>query len=230
MNLYFLVEGQTEAKLYPKWLTYLLPEFERVGSYKQAMQANYYIFNAGGFPSIIYKHLPNAIREVNAAGNYDYLVMCFDADEQTVSEREIEVLDCLRRKNISLDNTELVLIVQQCAIETWLLGHRALYNHAHNNKELVKYLRFYNIAQRDPERMGKPKGYDKPLQHFHYEYFIKLCHAQGVQYRKGHPTGVMEQSYFKQLEARILDTPHLPSFRHFYDFCQRVSEELRRRR
>jgi hypothetical protein len=33
MNIFFLVEGeQTETKVYPKWLTYLLPMFTRVYS------------------------------------------------------------------------------------------------------------------------------------------------------------------------------------------------------
>ncbi len=30
MNLYFIVEGKTEQKVYPSWLSYLLPELQRV--------------------------------------------------------------------------------------------------------------------------------------------------------------------------------------------------------
>ncbi|MDM8520453.1 DUF4276 family protein [Anaerolineales bacterium HSG6] len=227
MNLYFLVEGQTEAKIYSKWLQYLLPDFERVKSHNRVSHKNYYLFNAGGFPSIIYKHLPNAIREVNTAGKFDYLVMCFDADENSVTEREDEVVRCLEKKNLFLENTQLILVIQNRCIETWLLGNRAVSNGVRRKKDLKKYTKFYNVALRDPEKMAKPKGFAKPLQQFHFEYFMKLSQHQAIRYRKGHPRGVAEESYLRELEARIDETNHLPSFRNFRNFCRQVSEAVR---
>ena len=36
MNLYFLVEGRrTESKVYPRWLSYLLPEYRQVNNHTQ---------------------------------------------------------------------------------------------------------------------------------------------------------------------------------------------------
>lgn len=53
MNLYFLVEGVTERKLYPKWINYLLPSLTRVFSPDEAEQNNYYLISGGGFPSLL---------------------------------------------------------------------------------------------------------------------------------------------------------------------------------
>ena len=42
MNLYFLVEGaQSERKVYPAWLTYLLPELQRVDNCDDVNEKNY---------------------------------------------------------------------------------------------------------------------------------------------------------------------------------------------
>jgi hypothetical protein len=37
MNLYFIVEGVTESKVYPSWLSYLLPELERIRNASKAL-------------------------------------------------------------------------------------------------------------------------------------------------------------------------------------------------
>ena len=97
MNIYFLVVGKTEAKIYPPWLAYLVPELKRVKYHDDVVKRNYYLFNANGYPSIIDVHLPRAIEDVNSVGRYDYFVMCFDADECTVEERVAEVKDHLRQ-------------------------------------------------------------------------------------------------------------------------------------
>ncbi len=229
INLYFLVEGQTEAALYPEWLNYLLPDFKRVKVYNQAKDKNYYLFNAGGFPRIIYTHLPNAMCEVNEAGNYNYLVMCFDADECTVKERKNEVIACLKKKNIELNNTRLVLIVQNCCIETWLLGNRRIYERTPPRNMLSKFTYFYDVSQYDPEKMSKPRHCDKTRQQFHAEYFIKLCRYKKMKYKKGHPQDVLAPSYLQQLQARIDETNHLGTFRYFRDFCQQVNAEVSHR-
>ncbi|AFW95223.1 hypothetical protein FJR06_08540 [Dolichospermum sp. UHCC 0352] len=44
MNIYFLVEGDTEEKVYKAWLKYLLPELTRIGLPHQVDHNNYYLF------------------------------------------------------------------------------------------------------------------------------------------------------------------------------------------
>ncbi len=227
MNLYFLVEGQTEAQLYPEWLSHLLPDFKRVKSFDKVKYKNYYLFNAGGFPRIIYTHLPNAVSEVNESGNYNYLVMCFDIDEETVEERAKKVQACLTQKNIRLDQARLMLMMQNCCIETWLLGNRRIYEKMPPKNMLSKYTHFYDVSRDDPEFMDKPRHSDKTRQQFHAEYFIKLCRHKKIKYKKGHPQDVTSPGYLRQLQNRIAETNHLATFRYFRNFCLRINEEVR---
>ncbi len=52
MNIYLLVEGHTEADVYPAWIGHLLPELERVDNYDEVEQNNYYLFSSCGIPHI----------------------------------------------------------------------------------------------------------------------------------------------------------------------------------
>lgn len=61
MNLYFILEGEkTEILLYPKWISYVLPNYTQVDFENQVDTNNFYIFSGGGIPSI-YNHTVNAI-------------------------------------------------------------------------------------------------------------------------------------------------------------------------
>ncbi|MEE3719858.1 hypothetical protein V2H45_24255 [Tumidithrix elongata RA019] len=165
MNLYFLVEGKSEFNLYPKWLTYLLPDFTRVDEFDRISDRNYFIFQGGGQPEIIEEHLPNAIRDINSLSSndnkYDYLLFCLDAEEQTIDELKTEILTSLcSKKDIDLSKLELVLIIQNRCIETWLLGNRNFVPTQFGNTPLdecepfLTYRNYYDVRDKDPELMG----------------------------------------------------------------------------
>ena len=66
MNIYFLVEGQsTEAEVYPAWLSYLIPDLERVYNFDEVEKNNYYLFSSFGIPYID-KDILNAVEDVNS--------------------------------------------------------------------------------------------------------------------------------------------------------------------
>ena len=49
MNLYLILEGdQTEPKIYPKWIGYVLPYYTQVNFENEATKNNYYIFCSAG--------------------------------------------------------------------------------------------------------------------------------------------------------------------------------------
>jgi len=92
MNLYFLVEGkQSERKVYPAWLDYILPELQRVESCDDVNEKNYYLISGEGYPSLIYDFIPRSIAEVNSNGKYSYFVVCLDAEKNTVAELKTEI-------------------------------------------------------------------------------------------------------------------------------------------
>lgn len=94
MNLYFLVEGNTEKDFYPSFLDfYFGNKISKVDFSIDAISNNYFLIGSGGHPFIyngskIPKDsdaaLKNSILEVNANPVFDFLVICLDADELTV--------------------------------------------------------------------------------------------------------------------------------------------------
>ncbi|QSJ15639.1 hypothetical protein JYQ62_28045 [Nostoc sp. UHCC 0702] len=227
MNLYFLVEGKsTETKVYPAWLAYLLPEIQKVEHYDQVSKNNYVLFSGYGYPSIIYDHLPNAIADIQVNGNYDYLVVCLDADEVTVDERKQEVSDFLNNNAINLGNTELVIVVQNRCFESWCLGNRKIYSKNPQSSPLLDYTRYYNVSVNCPELMGKYQKFNTHAQ-FHKAYLREIFKAKGIKYSEKNPGDVLESYYLKELETRIeQQKQHLLSFQEFIKFCKSIKHKL----
>jgi hypothetical protein len=227
MNIYFLVEGRsTEKKLYTAWLNYLIPELQRVNFYDQIAQNNYYIISGKGYPSILEEGIPNAIDKIQEVPKYNYLVICLDAEEDTVEEREKYVNDFIT-KNITIPaQLEIVIIIQNRCIETWLLGNRKIFNSKQPLQGLLAdYVQYYDVSQNDPELMGKFK--QKNHADFHLVYLQEIFRAKNLSYSKKFPGETQEEYYLQQLIKRIDETEHLKTFQKFINFCDNIRQNLR---
>ncbi|WP_414577982.1 hypothetical protein [Anabaena sp. CCY 9402-a] len=227
MNIYFLVEGKsTERKVYPAWLAHLLPELQRVNNYNNVVKNNYYLFSANGYPSIIYDHLPNAIADINANGNYSYLVVCLDAEEVTVEYREKEISECLISQSCTLENTQIVVIVQNRCFETWCLGNKKIYTKNPSDNPLLTYARYYDVSVNCPELMGRYSEFSTHAK-FHEAYLKELFRAKNISYSKSNPGDVIKSYYLEELLKRVQnETGHLPSFQTFIQFCNMIKGKL----
>ena len=226
MNLYFLVEGmQSERKVYPAWLSHLLPELTRVQSYDEVNEKNYYLISGEGYPSL-YDFIPPSIEEINLSGKYNYFVLCLDAEENTVAERHAEIYDFFNQEKLALKNAELILIVQNRCLESWLLGNRKIYSRNPQNKPLLDYTKYYDISVNCPENMGKYQNFNTHAQ-FHGAYLRSLFEAKNITYSKKRPGDVLKPFYLEQLLARIQFQPEqLTTLRQFIDFCNIVKSKL----
>lgn len=223
MNLYFLVEGRrTERQVYPAWLAHLLPQFSRVGVAGNASDNNYYLISGNGYPRILDETLPNAIDEVNELGNFDFLVVVIDSDEEGVAEKEREIRNYIDENNLRLRNCELKIVVQNRAIETWFLGNRDVFKPVPEDEKLRDYIDFYNVSTQDPEAMGFPEDDFDNHATFHFKYLKKMLRERGVRYSKVSAGGVTDLAYLNALQSRIRDTQHLSSLQSFLDFCDRI--------
>ncbi len=227
MNLYFLVEGcRSEVKVYPAWLSYLLPELQRVKVYDEVNKNNYFLISGQGYPSLL-DFIPPAIEEINLTAKYNYFVICLDADEVTVNERKEEVTQFFQDHQLKLESAELIIIAQNRCIETWFLGNRRIYTKNPQNSPLLDYTRFYNVSIHDPELMEKYPGF-KYHSPFHEAYLRALFQAKNIVYTKKRPGEVLKEYYLKEVLNRFLDQPeHLKSFGDFIRFCQAVKQELK---
>ncbi len=225
MNLFFVVEGQTEAKVYRAWLAHLVPHLKEVEDPHEVTENNYYLIYAGG-QSAIKKLIADSIAEINQVGRYNYLIICLDAEESLVKSKKSEVykhlVDC-STKGISLQNAKFKLIIQNRCLETWFLGNRDMYPPNPYHSTLVDYLNnHYNASINDPEKMPKHPNFTTHAD-FHKNYFWLLVKEKKKHQRKGDLGPAVEPTYLNALQARIKATPtHLKTFQIFLKFCQEI--------
>ncbi|KHG42636.1 MAG: hypothetical protein HEQ20_25180 [Aphanizomenon flos-aquae KM1D3_PB] len=222
MNIYFLVEGDTEEKVYKAWLKYLLPELTRIGLPHQVDHHNYYLFNAKGQPGIIYRHLPDAIANIQGYSKYNYLVICLDAEEVTIDYKKQEIYKCLKSQNIDLGNIQFHIIVQNRCFDTWCLGNKGIYPLQPEISPLLDYTNYYDVSVNCPEIMGK-QNFNTHAQ-FHKDYLKELFKINNLKHYKI-TNEVIKEEYLEQLIARVQnETEHLPTFQTFIEFCNMIIE------
>ncbi len=226
MNLYFLVEGRsTERKVYPKWVSILIPEMKRIEHHTLATNNNYYLFSGEGFPALLDNHLVNTIKDINESGSFEYLILCIDADEDSVECRKNQVLDFIKNNKIKLKNCELILIIQNKCIETWFLANRKVFTNQPQSKTLVNFIKFYSVKTDDPELMRKYSGFQATAQ-FHEAYLKEMLAEKNIRYTKKYPNDVVEQHYLNELIDRANSTSHIQSFKEFLNFCEKINQEI----
>lgn len=225
-NVYFVVEGESEYEIYPKWLLHLKPELTQVATFEEIEENNFFIFSSMGYPSI-YKEMLNAIEEIRENQKIDYLFVCLDAEETSVKERLEEIQQKINSIEEGLpDKLNIIVIVQDPCIETWLLGNQRLCGAAHT-QEFNNCLNFYNVRSQDPEVMKvhtDEQFEDMTRAHFH-EYYLKHMlknKDRRLTYKKGHTTYVCQKSYLDTLITRINSTTHISSFKHFINAIELI--------
>lgn len=224
MNLYFLVEGKrTEKKVYPAWLSHLVPSLRRVAFLKEIDVNSYFIFSGEGYPSLIGVHFRNAVQDYRQSGKLDRLVVCLDVDQTTPNMRSKEVFEVARSLEFPLE--QLRVITQESCIESWFLGNRKAVASSPQSAELSAYVQFYNVRRDDPESMGTFSRF-KSRSDFHSKFFHLVAQEKGFQYTKHRPGHVLDSAFLDELLARRNATGHLPTFGSFIDLCDEIRSEF----
>lgn len=221
MNVYFLVEGKTERKVYPKWLAYLAPQLKRVDFPSDVLTDNYYLISGGGFPSILDNHLIDSAADVNASGKFDYFVLAIDTDNVSATEKREEVEEFITDHNIVFNDCKLVILPQVVCMETWFLGNQRIYARNPSFAQISAFTCHYNTAQNDPEKMQQPKGYSGSIGDYHFQYLKNMLREKNIRYSKKNPQGVTESYYIDELRSRIKSDPNcLNSLQNFLMFLE----------
>ncbi len=222
MNLYFIVEGRrTEARVYPRWFTHLLPNHNRVQAADEAATNSYYLISGEGYPNLLYETLPDAIETILSLPtcDYRYLILCLDADEATVEERINEVLEAYQENPLP-DVVNFRVVVQNRCIESWFLGNRRIFPRNPQNSTLRGHIGFYNVADNCPEEMGYLPAFRNHA-HFHEDYLRLIFQERNLSYSKQLPGQVQEEHYLNQLIARSEDSA-LQTFGQFIALCREI--------
>ena len=240
MNLYFLVEGNTESEFYPKFVDhYFQGKLKRVQDFDHAISNNYHLVGSGGHPYIYTgpkfpdpnaAALKNAILDVNTNPVYDYLILCLDADETTIEDRIVEFNNYIKKfknEGVVLNSyCEFKLIIQNRCIETWFLGNKKMLKSNPNSEPLISYVKYFNVKTDDPELMGNYSE-DYTHQDFHLQYLRAMLREKRLQYKKELPLTVASESYIEQLEKRVAEKgKHLTTLADFFNFCHYVKSKI----
>lgn len=226
MNFYIVVEGdKTEMSVYPAWLSILAPNYSRVENAWDVCDNNYYIFSAGGIPSI-YNHVKNAVEDINSINSkggakYDYLLVCLDTEEETreyiLQQIELE----LQKSGVALQNAELVVFEQKVCMETWFLGNRNVFKENPQNAKYLDYIKYYNVGKNNPEEMGNiNENMFSTKAIFHFQYLKRMLEERNMTYSKRNTKDVQQQVYLQQLIKRFEETGHIETFGSWYEFVK----------
>ena len=224
MNIFILVEGKTERKIYPKWLAHLVPHLSKVDRPALVNQNNYCIVSGNGYPSIL-TFLENSIEEINRINAFDFFVLIADADDKSVAERALEIQNYLIKNDIKLNkSTQFVIILQRCCLETWLLGNRKIFKKNVQDSELSSWVKHYDVSTNDPELMPIPTNYTCSIGNFHKMYLKKMLAERRITYNETQPNAVIEPSYINNMIGRFMRTKHISTFGNFLLFCKKINQ------
>jgi hypothetical protein len=217
-----LVEGDcTEKRVYRKLIPYLLPKLTEVKRFDAVKENNFYVFTGGGYPNIKNVLLKNSVTDIEACGNYDYLVVVVDTDNENNDDKIKKFV--IENNILTNSSCKLCIISQNPCLETWFLGNRQIYLTAKTHEDFLSHAAFYNVSEQDPELMLKPVDFIGSISNYHSKYLKKMLAAQNINYSKQKPANVVKPEYFYELKNRISETNHLCSLRNFFSFCETIS-------
>jgi len=224
MNLYLLVEGKrTEPKLYPEWIKCFIPGIKQIEdpfllNTESFLDNTFYIFSGLGYPSLLDNHLKNAIADINKIPRINHFAICLDSDERSVAQTKEIINNFITKHHLSLLHANLSVIVQDCCIETWLLGNRRIYHRTPTDKELLECISHYDVYTHDPELMREvPPGYN--CSQYHFYYLRQLFQSRNISYTKKNPGHASAAIYLNELIKRNEETGHISTFGQFKEFC-----------
>lgn len=224
MNLYLLVEGRrTEMAIYPAWIELMLPQMRRIFRPFDVKENNYYIVSGFGFPNLL-GHIKNCAKDIDRYPEFDYLLICLDSDDESISSRIREVEQALNSPDSWPEQSRVKVVVQRKCIESWLLG-APLMEKAKSKPAAQPFLSFYDVTRNDPEKMGKPNDYHGSASGFHCTYLTMLCESIGTFYSKRNPQVACTQEYVDGLYHRVHQTQHLSSLRNLFDFLDYLATD-----
>jgi len=149
MNIYCIVEGECEKKVYPTWIKHWTNSLQVVDCITQVSNDCVYIISAMGYPRI-FEMIRNGITDVNSYGIFDRLVISVDSEESTYEEKLLEIQNEI---NKYMCNIEVYIIIEHFCLETWALGNQTIIRRNTENPVLQEYMNLYNVTRLDPENL-----------------------------------------------------------------------------
>ncbi len=218
MNVYLLVEGdRTEKIIYRNWISAIFPQLSQVATVEAVQDNHFFLISGHGYPSYL-SRIKAALTDILSIHRFDHFFICIDAEEMSLQEKVAEIQAILDDSPF-FANTHI--IVHDCCIETWFLGHQRMLKTHPLSDDLRAFKKFYDVSLQDPEKMGAPEHYETRAQ-YHLDYLKAMLREQEVQYSKTLPRCTAEKHYFDSLADRFDNTQHLASFGRLLQIWRRL--------
>ena len=108
MNIYLVVEGSGEKKVYRKWIPWLFPEYTIVNDLDKLSNNNIYIISGRGYPSY-FDIIERAAEDVYTNPTINRLVVAVDSEEMSYDQKRKEDLSEILEKEKSCLYKEITL-------------------------------------------------------------------------------------------------------------------------
>lgn len=210
MNLYIVVEGMGEKKLYETWIPLVNRSLRNANFISEVKHDCFYIVSGGGYPNYL-DIIDDGIDTVNSKSIFDRYVIIIDSENLSRAEKLHEIHAHLLNKRC---NIPIHIIVQHFCIETWLLGNRRIGPRNPKSEKVKEYKLVFDVLTNDPEELPPyPKmGFNRSQFALHY---LKAClndHGRNLSYQKANPKAACHPTYFNEIKIRHSRSKHIDSF------------------
>ncbi|MDM8525337.1 hypothetical protein QUF80_18355 [Desulfococcaceae bacterium HSG8] len=213
MNIYIVVEGLAERKIFPYWIKILKPELTQVFTIDEVIENNFYLISGNGFPSY-YDYIKDAIDTINSTNNFDKLIIAIDSEDQSRQEKYEEVNAFLADKTCT---AEIRIILQHFCLETWLLGNKRVGPRNPKTQELRTFKEYFDVFTDDPELLPDYPIKSLNRSQFAFLYLKKMLKEKRMNYSKGVPKAICHPRYLEEVKRRHETSSHINSFGSFLD-------------
>lgn len=222
MNIYLLVEGRrTEKRVYTNWFLGSIPLLEESAAFDEVGDNSLFCFSGEGFPSVIERALPNAVRDIRDVNRYDALVLVFDCDDNDVDALRGRALQVVEDSGGLPPRIEFVIVLQKRCIESWFLGNKRFVPRVAQSSDLIDCKRFFDVTLDCPEQMSAPATFSGSISAFHLHYLKAAFRERHLTYSKARPSEAASLNYLGGLRARY-EEGHLPGMAALFDFFDRA--------
>jgi len=213
MNIYVVVEGRGDKRVYKEWIPMVNSSLAYVEDLSQISNNNFIIFEGGGYP--YYRGvIESAIDDVNTDNSIDKLVVSADSEEMSFQDKHDELLDLVSSKWCRVP---VIIVVQHFCLETWALGNSRVCPTNPCNAKLQIYKRFFDVRTSDPELLPEYPSEKLNRAQFSERYLRTVLVERNprIGYSKANPKALLSDRYFAQVKARLEVTGHIASFSNF---------------
>jgi len=213
VNIYLVVEGVSESKVYPEWIKQVNSDLARVSYIDEVVENNFLLVGGGGYP-YIFQLIDDAIEDTNNNLQFDRLVIALDSEDIDMEVRYQEIDAYIQSK---APRVEVKVIIQHFCFETWALGNIKIGPKNPSNVDLKAYKEIHNIITQDPQELPKLESENLNRAQFAFKYLKLAIRDKGnhITYSKNKPDVVFHPKYFNALKDRLESTGHISSFSSF---------------